>query len=100
MESEIVTGKKLNEAKNNTTDEALEEVLKNAQEQLNRDMGFDSRIETKEKEERDRAVKKKFEQKKLEREKIEAERIRKEQEEKAAREKAEEERLAREKAQG
>ena len=39
MESEILTGRKINEAKNNTTDEAVEEILKAAQEQINRDMG-------------------------------------------------------------
>ena len=91
MESDILTGKKLNQAKNNTTDEAVEEILKNAQEQLNKDMS-DTARQDRMQIEKELEARKKREQERLIKDKAKADK------EKAAKEKAERDRLAKEKA--
>lgn len=104
MEGDILTGKKLNEAKNNTTDEAVDAILRSAQEQLNRDMSDTARLDRM-KLEKELAAKKQKDQERLEKERIEKEKAAKEKEEsdrlakeKAAKEKAEKDRIEKEKA--
>ena len=99
MENDILTGKKINEAKNSTTDDEVNAILKSAQEQLDKDMGYTARLD-REKIDRELAAKEKAEKdrhakEKAAKEKAEKDRLAKE---KAAKEKAEKDRLAKEKA--
>ena len=95
MESEILTGRKINEAKKNTTNEAVEELLRSAQEQLNRDMSsnLSRKAPVEDRETLERRAREKEKRERLIREqeeriqKANKERLKKEQEEKAAKEK-------------
>ena len=99
MESEILTGRKINEAKNNTTDEAVEEILKAAQEQINRDMGEKSAHKKEELKGREVVAGKSdggASQERIRKEQVE--KAKREQERRALQARAEQERLSREKA--
>lgn len=103
MESDILTGRKINEAKNNTSDEALEALLKSAQSQIDRDMGEsiapketasigekNTQLEEAERKKAEQERYKKLQEKRTEEARLEQQRL--------SREKADRERKAREQA--
>lgn len=97
MEDEILTGRKINEAKNNASDKAVEELLKSVEEQVKNE---DRARREKEREEalRKKAEQNRIEQQKREQERKEAAKKKAEQEARAAQEKSERERFVKEQA--